>query len=338
MQANLREGALRIALCALIVLLLGVAGCSSVARRPTERGSVASQAKPAPVTQQGSAVRRGGYYQDDGPGDHPPDVDSIADAEPRIEPLHRFANNPYSAFGREYVPFKELKPYRERGIASWYGRKFQGLPTSSGEPYDMYAMTGAHPTLPIPSYARVTNLANGKSVIVRINDRGPFRSERLIDLSWSAAAKLGYAEIGSATVEVESIMPADILAHVTQRIAPMTAEAKGSSSQGQLRTAAAPPQADSARAATAAPAALPVTADAAGVFLQLGAFSARDNAEALRVRIYQSLPWLEQAIQILPKDGLFRLHLGPYRDRNEAAGIAQRIESALDLHALVVVR
>ncbi len=119
----------------------------------------------------------------------------------------------------------------------------------------------------------------------------------------------------------------------------MTAEAKGPSSQGQLRTAAAPPQADYARAAaTAASAALPVTADAAGVFLQLGAFSARDSAEALRVRIYQSLPWLEQAIQILPKDGLFRLHLGPYRDRNEAAGIAQRIESALDLHALVVVR
>jgi rare lipoprotein A len=111
---------------------------------------------------------------------------------PKPEPLHRFANNPYSVFGRDYVPLRELKPYKARGIGSWYGRRYHGQKTSSGEIYDMYAMTAAHPILPIPSYVRVTNPANGKSVVVRINDRGPFHAGREIDLSWTAAYKLGY--------------------------------------------------------------------------------------------------------------------------------------------------
>jgi rare lipoprotein A len=109
--------------------------------------------------------------------------------------------------GRKYVPYQSLTPYRARGIASWYGRKFHGKPTSSGERYDMYAMTAAHTILPIPSYARVTNLSNGRSVVVRVNDRGPFHSERIIDLSYAAAYKLGYVNAGSASVEVEAILP-----------------------------------------------------------------------------------------------------------------------------------
>ena len=151
---------------------------------------------------------RGGYYKGDGPGGPPPvNLDAIADAKPRAEPLNRGANEPYSALGRKYVPYTSLQAYRARGVATWYGRKFHGKNTASGERYDMYAMTAAHTILPIPSYARVTNLANGKSVVVRINDRGPFHADRIIDLSYAAAHKLGYVGAGSAKVEVEAILP-----------------------------------------------------------------------------------------------------------------------------------
>jgi rare lipoprotein A len=126
---------------------------------------------------------------------------------PRVEPLHKFANRPYEALGRRYVPMTSVQPFRQRGLASWYGKRYHGNKTSSGEAYDMYAMSAAHPTLPIPSYARVTNMANGRSVVVRINDRGPFRSERIIDLSYVAAHKLGFINAGQARVEVEAIVP-----------------------------------------------------------------------------------------------------------------------------------
>jgi rare lipoprotein A len=156
----------------------------------------------------GSTPQKGGYYKDDGPHERPPaNLERVADAVPRVEPLHKFANRPYNALGKSYVPMTALRPFRERGLASWYGKRYHGQKTSSGEVYDMYAMTAAHPTLPIPSYARVTNLANGRSVVVRINDRGPFKSERVIDLSYVAAYKLGYIQAGQARVEVESIIP-----------------------------------------------------------------------------------------------------------------------------------
>src|SRR5512137_2979192 len=147
--------------------------------------STAPKQEPPPAAKPGASAK---YYKDDGPGANAPaNLDSIPDAVPRAEPLHRFANRPYTVFGREYVPATTLRPYRERGIASWYGRKFHGEKTSTGEVYDMYAMTAAHPTLPIPSYARVTNPANGRSVVVRVNDRGPFLHDRVIDLSYAAA-------------------------------------------------------------------------------------------------------------------------------------------------------
>ena len=156
----------------------------------------------------GSSPRPGGYYKDDGPHENPPaNLDRVADAVPKSEPLHKFANRPYTALGKEYVPMTALQPFKQRGVASWYGKRYHGQKTSSGEVYDMYQMTAAHPTLPIPSYARVTNIKNGKSVVVRINDRGPFRATRIIDLSYVAAYKLGYIQAGEATVEVESIVP-----------------------------------------------------------------------------------------------------------------------------------
>jgi rare lipoprotein A len=315
-----------------------IGGCGSAPKRPAiaRDAGVAAQT-PAPSAAAPRASRGGGYYQDDGPGDNPPaDLDQIADAVPRVEPLARAANKPYTVFGRQYVPYQTLTPYRQRGIGSWYGRKFHGQRTSSGEPYDMYAMTAAHATLPIPSYARVTDLANGRSVIVRINDRGPFHSGRLIDLSYAAAYKLGYAAAGSAPVELEAITPDELpLLAARRQQAPKTA------------AAAPPPQArpmapvilaaaTSSQAEPARP--IPVDTVAGGIYLQLGAFSARDNAENFRVRVYQQLTWLNDPIRIVARDGVYRLDLGPYRDRGEAAGIADKIRDALQFKPVFVVR
>src|SRR4051812_7212179 len=135
---------------------------------------------------------RGGYYQDDGPGRNPPpNLDEVPDAEVKYEPYAKFGNKPYAVFGQTYTPLLGEEPFTQRGVASWYGVKFHGQRPSSGEPYDMYKMTAAHPTLPIPSYARITSLESGNSVVVRINDRGPFHSDRIIDVSYTAALKLG---------------------------------------------------------------------------------------------------------------------------------------------------
>src|SRR6266705_1352169 len=151
------------------------------------QAALASLALATAIAGCGSS-KPGGYYRDDGPGGRPPvDLDRVADAKPKLEPLNQTANNPYTALGRKYTPYRSVKPHRERGLASWYGRGFHGKRTASGERYDMYAMTAAHTILPIPSYARVTHLGNGRSVIVRINDRGPFRTDRIIDLSYAAA-------------------------------------------------------------------------------------------------------------------------------------------------------
>jgi rare lipoprotein A len=160
-----------------------------------------------------STDRKGGYYKDDGPDAKPPsNLDSIADATPRAEPLHKWANRPYQAMGKNYTPLTSVQPFKQRGMASWYGKRFQGQKTSSGEAYDMYKMTAAHPTLPIPSYVRVTRVSNGKSVVVRVNDRGPFHSSRIIDLSYVAAYKLGYIQNGQAEVTIEAIVPGQVRA------------------------------------------------------------------------------------------------------------------------------
>lgn len=182
-------------------LALTLAGCGTTPpARQTQPVQTPTEQAPSKTS------KAGGYYLDDGPeANPPPDLDAVPDAVPRAEPLHRFANRTYTALGATYTPMTQRRVYREEGVASWYGRRFHGKKTASGEPYDMYAMTAAHPTLPIPSYARVTSLANGKSVVVRINDRGPFHSKRVIDLSYTAAHKLGYVKQGSARVRVESL-------------------------------------------------------------------------------------------------------------------------------------
>ena len=165
-----------------------IAGCGSAPSRP---GS-----KP------------GGYYLDDGPGANPPaDLDSMAEPVPKNEPLNKYTSRPYTVLGRTYTPYTQLTSYKQRGVASWYGKRYHGQKTSSGEVYDMYSLSAAHTLLPLPSYARVTNVANGKSVVVRVNDRGPFHAGRAIDLSYAAASKLGYLTQGSAEVQIEQIVP-----------------------------------------------------------------------------------------------------------------------------------
>lgn len=180
-----------ISILSLFAVVLALAGCSTT-----------------PPAKQVSSAPRGGYYLDDGPDANPPaNLDAVPDAVPRREPLNPSANRTYVALGKTYTPQTSAGGFREEGVASWYGRRFNGKKTSSGERYDMYAMTAAHPTLPIPSYARVTALDSGKSVVVRINDRGPFHSSRIIDLSYTAAYKLGFVNHGSARVRVEGLDP-----------------------------------------------------------------------------------------------------------------------------------
>ena len=153
----------------------------------------------------------GGYYKDDGPGSNiPANVLNTPDAVPRIEPYAPANMRPYRVLGKNYVPLTSGKPFRQAGIASWYGKKFHGRKTANGETYDMYAMTAAHPTLPLPSYARVSRPDTGATVVVRINDRGPFHRGRVIDLSYTAAAKLGLIGGGSGKVVVEAITHTEI--------------------------------------------------------------------------------------------------------------------------------
>lgn len=152
--------------------------------------------------------RGGGYYKDEGPGSaSSKKFPKVPDTRPRTAPPIARDSRPDQALDKTYTPQTRVEPFRQRGAASWYGRRFHGRRTASGEPYNMYAMTAAHPTLPISSYARVTSLENGRSVVVRINDRGPFLRGRIMDLSYAAAEKLGYIKKGSAQVEIEQILP-----------------------------------------------------------------------------------------------------------------------------------
>jgi peptidoglycan lytic transglycosylase len=269
--------------------------------------------------------KSGGYYLDDGPGANPPaNLDQIPDPQPKPELIKASTARPYTAFGRTYTPMTHLAPYRERGTASWYGKRYHGQPTASGELYDMYAMTAAHPTLPIPSYARVTNVRSGKSVIVRINDRGPFRGERLIDLSYTAAYKLGIIGSGSDLVEVESIVPAG---------APAPTAVEADANRSLTPVAATQSEAPSTPPVIESPAQEPK-----GVYVQLGAFSQRPKAETFLAQVRTELNWLAGTIGLYLRDGVYRVHAGPYPDRTQADQIATRIEQSVDLRPVVITR
>jgi len=286
--------------------------------RPESRVLVIAALVAITLTGCGSAPSRpttkpGGYYLDDGPGPNPPAyLDAIPDAVPKIEPINKYTSRPYAVLGHAYKPYAQLTPYKARGVASWYGKRYHGQKTSSGEVYDMYAMTAAHTILPLPSYARVTNVANGKSVIVRVNDRGPFHEDRLIDLSYVAAQRLGLVGHGSGIVEVEAIIPGNELPPSV--------------------TAAAVPEA--VPAPTPAPAA--VSAEPGGIYVQLGAFSVVQNADAFLRKMRIDLGWLADSMNVYRKDGLYRVHAGPYSSREEAGRAAERVQRELGFKALVL--
>ena len=159
-----------------------------------------------------SSDNKGAYYQDDGPHEViDVKIQDFKNAIPKAEPINKNTKKPYKVFGQKYIPMTKIVPFKEKGYASWYGKKYHGNKTSTGEVYDMYAMTGAHKTLPLPSYVKVTNLKNKKWVIIRLNDRGPFLKDRIIDLSYAAGYKLDIIEKGSELVEVELINPEDFI-------------------------------------------------------------------------------------------------------------------------------
>jgi rare lipoprotein A len=296
-----------------IAAIAVITGCGTTSKAPPQRG--------------------GGYYLDDGPGPNPPaNLDSIPDAVPRVEPLHRGATRPYTVMGRSYRPMTSLAPYRARGIATWYGRRYHGKRTSSGEIYDMYAMTAAHTTLPIPSYARVTNPANGRSVVVRINDRGPFVGGRLIDLSYVAAHRLGVIAAGSAVVEVESIFPG-ATASPAIRPDPTPPPVAAERDPGPAVAIVSPEAAQAPRERAPND-----TAGSPGIYLQFGAFGSKENAENQLGRLQAQAGWLSQGLHVHAQDGFYRVHAGPYASREEASRHAERLHQALGITALIVTR
>ena len=262
----------------------------------------------------------GGYYLDDGPGDNPPEnIDAIPDATPKVEPFYARANQPYIALDNKYTPMTSFFPYKEKGIASWYGKRYHGKKTSVGENYDMYGMTGAHTTLPIPCYVRVTNTENGKSVIVRINDRGPFKKDRVIDLSFAAAYKLRLSDKGSGPVEVELIDPRQFSAlkktpdAMTEKIQEKDVNASQiKSSEGLI--------------------------SGEPLYIQAGAFKNEKNADLLLKQL------AEMGLENTPpfkkqfSEDLFHVVIGPFNSKDEANNIADLIKSKIKISIFILAK
>jgi rare lipoprotein A len=295
----------------LLGLLLCLSACSTLdIILPREDRPLPKQAPT-----QNKPTRGGGYYLDDGPGDNPPaDLLGIPDATPKLEPYIGRANKPYIALGLTYTPMTNFQPYKSTGIASWYGRRYHGQKTSIGEIYDMYAMTGAHTTLPLPSYVKVTNPENGKSVIVRINDRGPFHESRLIDLSYAAAYKLGIVQKGSGLVEVEAIDVKQYLAEQNKQTSP-TKTPENAEGKDNNQVVSYPP----------------------GNYVQLGAFRQIENAKQLsqKLRDQQILP-NDMNINNWQNQGLYRVLVGPFDTRSNAEKMAEKIKANIGVNAMIV--
>jgi len=331
-----------------------LAGCGSPRKSTTRAGA--------------PPYHGGGYYKDDGPGRNiPANIANLPDAVPRIEP-HNSANfRPYTVLGQRFVPVSADQALRQRGVASWYGRKFHGQKTANGETYDMYAMTAAHPTLPLPSYARVTHAQSGRSVIVRVNDRGPFLRGRVIDLSYAAAAKLGIIGQGSDVVVVEAITHADIRKGLNMASAP-AAPKPATIRPEPARTMPVPPAAPApalpvmpvaVAPAAATPDALavlgsqaqhtaqdqspppaPASAEAGtGIYLQFGAFGNPASANQLTARLNGEIAHVEARQAYIDSGStLHRVRIGPYATRTEAVNAAARIQQATGMQPTLAQR
>jgi rare lipoprotein A len=316
--------------------LVACGGSSTVKPKPKEPTTAAKPTSKSNTssTSSSSNTKPGGYYLDDGPGDNPPqDIDNISDAIPKKEPLLDRANKPYIALGSSYRPMTTYQPYKASGISSWYGKRYHGKKTSSGEVYDMYGMTAAHPTLPIPSYVKVTNPANGRFVVVRVNDRGPFKHDRIIDLSYAAAYKLRFSTQGSTSVVVEAIDTSNnsplYVASYTQ-VAPKSIPQAPTSAVSATETTVNPinsnPQLQTSET---------LSSQLTEFFVQVGAFKNETNADLLIKKI-QGLDIENNAgINKVYNNGLYRLKLGPYESKKAAEYTALNIRKKLNTPTLI---
>lgn len=253
----------------------------------------------------GTGTPKGGYLSGDGPPEESINVDAIADAVPKAEAKSRYGNpETYSVHGKKFNVMKKSAGYQEKGFASWYGKKWHGRRTSSGEKYDVAAMTGAHRTLPLPSYVRVTNLENGHKVVVKINDRGPFHGNRLIDLSYAAAAKLKLLAKGTAHVMVEAL-------HPHQGPTTLLAKADTPATTGAPIVSVAQNTTDEEK------------------YLQFGSFSYKENALAL-VREIEGVTQKSPAVKSVQvgNQPYYQVKLGPIRKDTEVESLLQQIASA----------
>lgn len=353
----------------LMALAALVAGCAS---GPQPGGTRAQ----APV---GRPLEPGVRNPDkDGPpSDAPPNLASLPDPVPQVEPIKPGGpNKPYVVLGQSYEPVAADVSWKERGLASWYGTKFHGRRTASGEMFSMYGLTAAHRTLPIPSYARVRNLANGKETIVRINDRGPFHSNRVMDLSYAAAVKLGVVSSGSAQVEIERLTFDEIRSGAWRRGTLMDPDAVQVASAGASAGASIGAPASSSSTskelgddpimsvmakgvsqpvapdvtplseASTAPASVPVkegqarayTPDAKGFWVQLAALGKRDGVDRLQQKVASEMTSLLPMLAVFHEAPYFKLQVGPYASRSEALAAAQQAKATLQLLPLVVER
>ena len=244
----------------------------------------------------------GAYYLDDGPEENPPEnLDEIPNAKTKYEALSKWASRPYVAFNKKYTPMKKIIPFKEEGYASWYGKRYHGKKTSIGETYDMYQMTGAHKTLPLPCYIKVTNLKNNRSVIIRINDRGPFVDERIVDLSYAAAHRLRIIEKGSELVRIEMVNPS--LANKNIKEADNVPLAKSSIKY---------------------------------FYIQAGAFSSEENASYLINRLSKIQFRYSLNIKKLNKNSLHLVAIGPYDSKKIAEKVLKDISLKIQLNSFII--
>lgn len=287
-----------------LVVMLTLSGCSST---PSDG-------------KKGTSSSRYSMDRDAGPdGDF--DSSKLVDPVPRYEPYSRGGNrSPYTVWGKSYTVMASAEGYRERGKASWYGAKFHGHRTSNGEVFNMYALSAAHRSLPLPSYVRVTNLDNGKSIIVRVNDRGPFHSGRIIDLSYAAAHKLGFSNRGTAHVEVEAIV-----------VPPPGGKAPALVADRAVAAQAKPPSIPGIGQAAASD--VPVA-----LFVQVGAFSTAEAARQLSERVRSVTQAPVRVVSAEEGDRWHRVRVGPFTDPAEAESHRQLIENQQLGRPIVVTR
>lgn len=344
-----------------MVAALVLAGCASGPPAGSPRAPGASTARPEPPRSPD---------RDGPPSDAPPNLALLPDPQPQIEPIRQGGpNKPYVVLGQGYEPIASDVSWKERGLASWYGTKFHGRRTASGEMFSMYGLTAAHRTLPIPSYARVRNLGNGKETIVRINDRGPFHSARVMDLSYAAAVKLGIVSLGSAQVEIERLtfddirtgawrrgVPADVaeatpLASAATSPPPPSAELGDDPIMSVMAKGVSPPSAaevTSLGSTPATPSSAPVpvrdgqerayTPYAKGFWVQLAALGKRDGVDRLQQKVAAEMSALSPLLAVFHESPFYKLQVGPYGSRQEALAAAQQAKAVLQLTPMVVER